>query len=77
MGSLFTLAFTGTLNSINPATGVATVIGPTGLVDCSVPPLSLCGPKSASAFASVGGRLYATDFAKNYMELTPRLGPRV
>ncbi len=64
-GSLFTLAFTGTLNSINPTTGVATVIGPTGLADCSTPPISSCGPHSSNAFASVGGRIYATDFANN------------
>ena len=47
-GSLFTLAFSGTLNSINPSTGVTTVIGPTGLTDCSMPPMSPCGPKSAN-----------------------------
>ncbi|MEO8595675.1 MAG: hypothetical protein ABI759_20315 [Candidatus Solibacter sp.] len=64
-GALFTLAFTGTLNSINPTTGVTTVIGPTGLADCSTPPISPCGPHSSNAFASVGGRIYATDFANN------------
>lgn len=64
-GSLFTLAFTGTLNSINPATGVTTVIGPTGLVDCSNPPISPCGPKSANALASIGGQLFITDFDNN------------
>ncbi len=64
-GSLFTLAFTGTLNSINSATGFSAIIGPTGLVDCSVPPASPCGPHSANALASVGGKLYITDFDNN------------
>lgn len=73
-GSLFTLAFTGTLNSINPATGVATVIGPTGLADCSMPPSSPCGPKSANGFASVGGRFYATDFANNLYAVNATTG---
>jgi hypothetical protein len=35
--SLLTLGFDGNLTSINPATGLTTVIGPTGLSDCSAP----------------------------------------
>src|ERR1700686_4071270 len=35
-GSLLTLTLSGNLDSINPATGVTSVVGPTGLADCSV-----------------------------------------
>jgi hypothetical protein len=45
-GSLLTLGFDGNLTSINPVTGLRTVIGPTGLSDCSTPS-SPCGPRSA------------------------------
>lgn len=46
-GSLLTLGFDGTLNAIDPATGIETSIGSTGLGDCSkastessMPPIS-------------------------------------
>jgi hypothetical protein len=73
-GSLLTLAFSGNLNSINPATGVTTVVGPTGLVDCSVPPMSPCGPQSANALASVAGQVYVTDFANNLYKVNTTTG---
>ncbi len=73
-GSLLTLAFSGHLNSINPATGVTTVIGPTGLVDCAMPPASPCGPHSANALASVGEQIYVTDFANNLYKVNPVTG---
>src|SRR5436305_9543342 len=41
-GSSLSLGFDANLISINPATGLATVIGPTGLSDCSTPS-SPCG----------------------------------
>jgi hypothetical protein len=55
-GSLITLAFTGNLERINPVTGVASVIGPTGLSDCSQP-TSPCGPSSVNTLGNLGGTL--------------------
>ncbi len=46
-GTLLTLTFSGNLDSIDPATGIATLVGPTGLADCSTP-ASPCGPTAAN-----------------------------
>ncbi len=73
-GSLFTLAFSGSLDTINPATGVSTVIGATGLADCSTPPASPCGPHAASSLGAVGGQLYVTDLANNLYRVNPSTG---
>ena len=62
--SLLTLAFTGDLIGINPVTGAASLVGKTGLDDCSTP-TSACGPNSSGFLGKVDGRLYATDFANN------------
>jgi hypothetical protein len=59
-GSLLTLAYSGNLVSINPTTGVTTLVGPTGLADCTTPS-SPCGPKSAGLIGSANGKVYATD----------------
>ena len=72
-GSLLTLGITGNLDSINPNTGVTTVIGPTGLADCSLP-TSPCGPTSANAIAGLGGSFYVTDFANNLYSVNPVTG---
>ena len=44
--SLLSLGFDGSLVAIDPATGKTSVVGPTGLGDCSTP-ASPCGPNSA------------------------------
>jgi len=72
-GSLLTLTFSGNLDSINPATGAPTIIGPTGLADCSLPS-SPCGPTSANDLGEVGGQIYATDFANNLYKINPATG---
>jgi hypothetical protein len=72
-GSLLSLGFTGNLTSINPVTGLTTVIGPTGLSDCSTP-ASPCGPNSASVLAGLEGTLYATDFNHNLYTVNPMTG---
>jgi hypothetical protein len=72
-GSLLTITFSGDLDSINPATGVATIIGLTGLADCSMPS-SPCGPTSANDLGEVGGQIYATDFANNLYKVNPATG---
>ena len=72
-GSLLTLTFSGYLDSINPATGVTSVIGATGLSDCSMPG-SPCGPNSANVIGKFGGTIYATDFANNIYTVDPTTG---
>jgi len=72
-GSLLTLTFSGNLDSINPATGVATAIGATGLADCSTP-TSPCGPPSANELGSLGGTTYATDFNNDLYTVNPLTG---
>jgi hypothetical protein len=72
-GSFLSLGFDGNLTSINPTTGLTTVIGPTGLSDCSTP-ASPCGPHSAGVLAGLGGTLYATDFSQNLYTVNPATG---
>ena len=72
-GYLFTLGIAGNLESINPNTGVTTIVGPTGLGDCSLP-TSPCGPNSASTTAALGGTIYATDLANNLYRVNPLTG---
>jgi hypothetical protein len=72
-GSLFTLTFSGDLDSINPATGVLSRIGATGLADCSTL-TSPCGPTSSDAIAALGGTIYATDFNNDLYTVNPLTG---
>ena len=64
-GSLISLTYAGNLDSINPATGVPTRIGPTGLSPCVVPTAPTCGPTSPLTLGGFDGRIYATDFANS------------
>ncbi|MDQ2775282.1 MAG: PEP-CTERM sorting domain-containing protein [Acidobacteriota bacterium] len=73
-GSLLTLGFSGNLDSINPATGVSSLVGPTGLADCSAPPTPPCGPHSSNSLASAGGGIYVTDFANKLYKVNPATG---
>ena len=57
-GSLLTMDFSGSLDSINRATGAISVIGTTGFSDCTTP-ASPCGPQSQLSFGSAAGTLYA------------------
>jgi hypothetical protein len=72
-GSLVSLSFSGQLISIDPTTGLTTVIGPTGFSDCSTPE-SLCGPKTGSTLTSFRGLIYATDFQNRLYTLNPLTG---
>lgn len=72
-GSLLTLAVSGSLNAINPVSGVTTVVGSTGLGDCSLP-TSPCGPNSASVLGGLGGTIYATDLANNLYNVNSSTG---
>jgi hypothetical protein len=72
-GSLITLAFSGSLDSINPATGAVSVIGATGLADCSTP-ASPCGPTAANTLGRLGGTIYATDLNNDLYTVNPLTG---
>jgi outer membrane protein assembly factor BamB len=72
-GSLLTLGASGNLDSINPRTGVTTVIGPTGLGNCSTP-VSACGPTSANDIVGFGGAIYATDYRNDLYRINPSTG---
>jgi len=72
-GSLLTLTFSGNLYSINPATGLSSLVGATGLADCTTP-TSPCGPHASNAFGAAGGIDYATDFANNLYKVNPITG---
>ena len=70
---LLTLGFSGDLLAINPATGISSVVGQTGLGDCTTP-ASPCGPESANGIGRLDEKFYATDFANNLYSLNPRSG---
>ena len=72
-GSFLTLAVSGNLNSINPATGVTSFVGATGLGDCSTP-ASSCGPNSADNMVRFGSTFFATDLANNLYTVNPSTG---
>jgi PEP-CTERM motif len=72
-GSLLTLAISGNLESINPATGATAIIGATGLDDCTAPG-SPCGPTSAAVLSEIGGTIYATDLSNNLYTVNPATG---
>ena len=71
--SLLSLGFDGNLIAIDALTGQTSVVGPTGLGDCSTP-VSPCGPNSANWIGLVDGHYYLTDFANNLYSLNPRTG---
>lgn len=72
-GSLIAGTYAGNLDSINPATGVATRIGPTGLGSCVVPSPS-CGPNSYNTLGALAGTIYGTDYENNLYVMNPLTG---
>ena len=72
-GSLFTLAYNSDLYSIDPGTGVYTLVGPTGLGDCTTP-ASPCGPTSTLTLGGANGKVYATDFQNRLYGVNPATG---
>ncbi|MDQ6759870.1 MAG: PEP-CTERM sorting domain-containing protein [Acidobacteriota bacterium] len=73
-GSLLTLAFSGDVDRINPGTGISSVLGKSGLGDCSNFPASPCGPSSANALGKLGDAIYATDYANNLYRVNQATG---
>lgn len=72
-GSLLSLTYTANLVSINPETGVPTVIGPTGLGSCLIP-LPTCTPTTAFSLGGFEGKIYATDWANDVYLVNPQTG---
>jgi hypothetical protein len=72
-GSLLSMAYSGRLYSIDPRTGVASVVGATGLGDCTTP-ASPCGSNSAVTLGLHDGKYYALDFSQNLYSLDPETG---
>lgn len=72
-GSLLTLAYNSDLYSINPVTGAYTLVGPTGLGDCTTPE-SPCGPTSNLTLGGANGTIYATDFQNRIYSVNPLTG---
>jgi hypothetical protein len=70
--SLLTLAFSGNLDAIDRFTGRTSVVGATGLRDCSVP--GSYDPNCANVIGRLGDRFYATDFANNLYSVDPATG---
>jgi hypothetical protein len=71
--TLLTMSFDGNLDSINPANGAVSVIGPTGFGDCSgavVANLSSC----QLSFGQALGKYFATDFNNNLYSINPLTG---
>ncbi|MGI8745374.1 MAG: PEP-CTERM sorting domain-containing protein [Bryobacteraceae bacterium] len=72
-GSLLAVTFSGTLDSIIPATAVTSVVGVTGFADCTSP-TSPCGPTSFGALGKLGGTIYGTDFGGNLYTVNAATG---
>jgi outer membrane protein assembly factor BamB len=69
-GSLLTMGFSGNLDAINPATGVMTTVGPSGLSPC--PPA--CDSASVNSLVNFNGKFYATDFANRLYSVNQTTG---
>jgi hypothetical protein len=72
-GSLLTLTYSANLDSINPATGVATLVGATGLSECTTP-ASPCGPTTILTAGASPGKFYATDVQNRLYGINPLTG---
>ena len=72
-GSLLSLTYASNLDSINPATGVPTRVGPTGLPGCVIPTPS-CSPTTAFSLGGFAGTIYATDIQSNLYTVNPLTG---
>lgn len=72
-GSLLTMGFDGYLNSIDPATGDMTRIGPSGLSDCSTP-ASPCASNSVNVLTTFNGQVLVTDFQNRLYDVNASTG---
>jgi outer membrane protein assembly factor BamB len=72
-GFLLSMAYSGRLYAIDPRTGTTSVVGATGLGDCTTP-ASPCGSNSAVTLGRLDDRYYALDFSQNLYSLNPQTG---
>ncbi len=72
-GSLVSFTYASNLDSINPATGVPTLVGPTGLPACVIATPS-CGPTTAFTLGSFEGKIYGADISNNVYQVNPITG---
>ncbi|MBV8895754.1 MAG: hypothetical protein JO051_04520, partial [Acidobacteriaceae bacterium] len=72
-GALYSLNYVGQLDRIDPGTGAYKRVGATGLQPCLVPSPA-CGPTSVFGLGSIGGKLFATDFANSVYSVNPATG---
>ncbi len=70
--SLVSLGFSGNLWAIDPFTGVTSIVGATGLGDCSMP--GSYAPNCTNVIGRLDKTLYAIDFAQNLYSLNPATG---
>jgi len=70
--SLLTLTFSGNLDAIDPFTGQTSIIGATGLRDCSAP--GSYDPNCANVIGRLAGGFFATDLANNLYSVDPATG---
>lgn len=73
-GGLLTLTASGSLDTINPATGQVISSLATGLGNCSAPVAGQCGPNSANTLAELNGVVYATDYQNNLYKINTTTG---
>jgi hypothetical protein len=72
-GTLIALTYASNLERFNPATGLTTLIGATGLDDCGTV-TSPCGPTSGATIGGLAGKIYATDFQNSLYGVNPATG---
>ena len=72
-GSLVAGTYAGNLDSINPVSGVPTLIGPTGLGACVIPSPA-CGVNTFSTLGGLGSSIYAVDYRNNLYTITSATG---
>jgi hypothetical protein len=72
-GSLLAGTYAANVDSINPATGVPTQIGPTGLGPCVIPSPA-CGANTDNTLGGLAGTIYGTDFHNNVYTINPLTG---
>jgi hypothetical protein len=72
-GSLVSFTYASNLDSINPATGVPTRIGATGLPGCVIATPS-CGPTTAFTLGGFEGKIYGVDISNSVYTVNPTTG---
>lgn len=72
-GTLLTLGFNGNLYSINTGTGASSIVGATGLADCSLP-TSPCGGNAVNTLGRLGSIVYALDNANRIYSVNTTTG---